>query len=591
MRYKRWVHGPSALGCVLALGLFGLSTSWGQEASRLPTAGLAAGPREQQAGSLAVRETPAEPPTLPASPPSPDKATSPGTDADPPPITVVPQEQGADQKKKERPKSFWETNPPVRPTPRAGWFLILPTGPGYYSLWDFLTGRELEKPPVFPYSPISPMPGSFFDADFRYLENPENKQYDLFDCLHRIHFGDCWMFSTGGEERLRYMNEVDSRLSGRDNSYLLERTRVYGDLWYGNSFRAFVEFLDARSTHQTLNPLIIDQDHGDLLNAFIDVKLLDIGGKPTYVRVGRQEMLFGSQRLISPLDWANTRRTFEGVRLFRQGEYLDLDTFWVQPVIPNPTNFDSVDNLENFYGSWATYRPRKGETFDFYILDLNQARPVAVGANGVKGGFNCYTLGSRWAGDYQHILWDFEGMYQWGDWGRNQEISAGAYTTSMGYHFAQLPMNPQFWIAFDWASGNHDPNGRIHGTFNQLFPFGHYYFGYLDLVGRQNIEDFNMQLSLWPTKWCLALLQWHRFWLESARDSLYAASGAPLRTDPTGRAGRDVGDELDFFLNFHLDMHQDLWIGYSKLFAGDFIRRTGPGGSPELFYVQYSFRW
>jgi hypothetical protein len=32
-------------------------------------------------------------------------------------------------------------------------------------------------------------------------------------------------------------------------------------------------------------------------------------------------------------------------------------------------------------------------------------------------------------------------------------------------------------------------------------------------------------------------------------------------------------------------------VGFSKLYAGEFIKRTGPGVSPELFYLQYSFRW
>jgi hypothetical protein len=32
-------------------------------------------------------------------------------------------------------------------------------------------------------------------------------------------------------------------------------------------------------------------------------------------------------------------------------------------------------------------------------------------------------------------------------------------------------------------------------------------------------------------------------------------------------------------------------LGWSKLFAGEFWRRTGPPSDPQLFYAQYSFRW
>jgi hypothetical protein len=149
---------------------------------------------------------------------------------------------------------------------------------------------------------------------------------------------------------------------------------------------------------------------------------------------------------------------------------------------------------------------------------------------------------------------------------------------------------------YDWASGEQDPTaGHTDSTFNQLFPFGHYYFGYLDLVGRQNIEDWNVQLACFPTKWITAGIQNHRFELVSSRDALYNAGGVALRRDPTGRAGRDVGDEIDVFANFHLTTHQDLLIGFSELFEGSFLQQTNPAGnpvgSPELYYVQYSFKW
>src|SRR5438105_5268451 len=164
------------------------------------------------------------------------------------------------------------------------------------------------------------MPDSFFNADFRYLDDPDNTQRDFFDCLHRIHLRDNWMFSTGGEVRIREMHETDSRLSGIDQNYQQVRTRIYGDLWFQDRFRLYVEYLDAQSFNQRLAPLPIDINRSDLLNLFVDIKLIDINGHPAYVRAGRQELLLGSQRLVSPLDWANTRRSFEGVRGFYTGE-------------------------------------------------------------------------------------------------------------------------------------------------------------------------------------------------------------------------------------------------------------------------------
>src|SRR5262249_47020938 len=213
-------------------------------------------------------------------------------------------------------KPFWATNPPVTPFPRPAFFFIPPSGPGYYTAWECLTGNELENTPKYPYSPISITPFSFFDADFRYLDDPKNTQHDWLDFTKRIHIGDNWLFSVGGEERVRYMNEVDSRLNkaGTDNIYELYRTRVYGDLWYRNVFRIYAEFLDANIVNQDLPPAPIDRVRPTFLNLFADLKVFEFEDKPVYIRGGRQELLYGSERLISPLDWANTRRTFQPLK-------------------------------------------------------------------------------------------------------------------------------------------------------------------------------------------------------------------------------------------------------------------------------------
>src|SRR5262249_18337517 len=246
-----------------------------------------------------------------------------------------------------------------------------------------------------------------------YLDKPNNQQFDPADVLKRIHFGSNgdWMFTTGGEFRWRFENEPDSRLSGKNNNYDLTRLRIYGDLWYQDFFRLYVEGIDARTANQNLPPLPIDINRTELLNCFIDLKLAEIQGQNVYLRTGRQELLYGSQRLISPLDWANTRRTFQGVKAFTTGEKWNVDLFWVQPLIVSPSHFDSVDDRQNFSAFWTTYKPKPGTTVDFYYLNLDNANHIAAGKGGKLGAFNTSTFGARCAGDYNNnLLWDFEAM-------------------------------------------------------------------------------------------------------------------------------------------------------------------------------------
>jgi hypothetical protein len=489
-------------------------------------------------------------------------------------------------------KDPWAKVPPVYPWPPLGWMFIRPNTPGYYSLRDVLTDTWRPKRPTWPWPPFGLNIIPFFDANFQSLHEPNGLGPDwIFDNTKRLHPCPDWMFSIGGEERLRWENQMDDRLTGKDNSYVLERSRVFGDLWYRDLFRVYVEYLDAQSTSQTLPPLAIDIEKNDLLNAFVDLKIGEAKDNPIYFRIGRQELIYGSERLITSKDWANILQNFQGIKAYWRSDNLDLDAFWVEPVIPNPNQISSPDPHQGFAGLWGTYRPDKNSLLDLYVLNLEYGHQVSyLAAPGGRGGYNVTTLGTRSYGEEWNILWDFELMYQTG-MRTSQQISAGAWVTGMGYHFAKLPMNPSFWIYDEFASGSRNPGHGSYGTFNQLFPYGHYYFGWIDDVGRENINDINMELQVYPLNWITMFVQYHVFRLASAYDALYNASGIPIRRDPTGRAGTDVGDELDWVLNFHLDLHHDILLGYSTLFAGEFIKRTGPPGSPDFFFLQYSFRW
>jgi len=262
-------------------------------------------------------------------------------------------EKAACDGKDDGPKSVFSSVPPVfaQAIPRPGFFFMPPKGPGYYSFWDVVKDKYREDRPPQPYGPVSIMLWSFFDADYRYLDKPDAEYQSPSDALKRMHVGDNWMLSIGGEERVRFVNDVNGRLTGGNNNFQLSRTRLYADLWYEDKVRVYVEGIDAERFNGNLPPLATDLNHGDLLNAFVDVKLAELDGAPVYARAGRQEMYYGSQRLISALDWANDRRTFQGVKAFRHSEDFDADVFWVQPVLPNPTRFDSVDDKQNFSGA------------------------------------------------------------------------------------------------------------------------------------------------------------------------------------------------------------------------------------------------
>jgi hypothetical protein len=513
--------------------------------------------------------------------------------------------------------------PAVPVLPRFGWFPIPPFAPGsslnrpgYYTLRNQLNDVLLPDLPKYPYPRFSLMFRPFFDADWRYLDDPNNTEHDPFAFLKRIRFGpdDLFLFTTGGEFRARYEFKGNSGLSnatgGRDDNDDLFRVRVYGDLWITQYVRVYAEFLSATSPDHELPPALPDRDPADFLNLFVDLRALDVADEPVWVRVGRQELLYGSGRLVSTLDWSNTRRTFQGVKAFWQSEDLDVDAFVVNPVVPVGTSAGGdKDGLtppytqETLAGLWSTYKIKQGTDIDLYYLMLQNDQPVFRSPNGGLGSELFNTIGSRFVGDYNNWLWDFEGMAQFGQFGEQRQ-SAWAGTAGIGYSFIDAPMTPAVWVYYENASGSNDVSAKAlppgyagpagPHTFNQLFPFNHYY-DWLDLVGRQNIHDLVTVTSFYPADWLFCWFQTHTFHLDSATDYLYNSAGAGIRRDPTGRSGTSVGTEFDIISNIHIDNHQDILFSYSYLVAGRFLRSTAttPGGreNPQGIFVQYSVRW
>ncbi|MER3416649.1 MAG: alginate export family protein [Gemmataceae bacterium] len=438
-----------------------------------------------------------------------------------------------------------------------------------------------------PYRPV------FYDNDFRYLDQPDNPWQDPFDVFKRLRpIAACDLVTDiGGEFRWQGKVENNRRLNGNNNTYNLFRERLYADTWYADVIRFYVEGIDASSANEDEPPLVIDENRWDLLNIFGEVLLWTDGEHAVSVRYGRQELLFGEQRLISPLDWGNTRRTFdETVRVLWRASRYSLDFFWGRPVIPDVNNFDHGDQSRQFGGLYASFKPRPEWVYDAYFLALLESDDLVPGRRIPFGDFEVYTLGGRWKGTWQDWLGEIEAAVQWGHQADLDRI-AGMFTIGAGRRFPSCCAKPELWIYFDWASGDDDPNDGRFNTFNQLFPLAHKYFGFLDIVARQNIRDLNILLTMTPLEKVRLLAWYHRFWLEEERDGLYNAAGVLIRRDPTGRAGTDVGHELDLVLEILVNPHTDWQFGYSHFAPGNFIKRTGVGGDAEFFYTQFVFRF
>ncbi len=424
----------------------------------------------------------------------------------------------------------------------------------------------------------------FYDNNFGYLCDPCYDHWWPGDRFKRRPIGDHITFDIGGQYRARLMNERNMRrlgLTGRDDDFLLHRTRLYVNGEIGKRVRLFAEMIDADSNYENFAPRPIEVNRADMLNLFGDLLLYgDCCGK-LWGRVGRQELQYGAQRTVSALDWANTRRNFEGYKTFWEGQNWNVDAFYTRPIFPNARQFDSPDYDQEFMGFYTTYKGRESDTFDFYYLVYN---------NG-DANFKFDTVGVRWQGSRNEWLWELEGAYQYGENSDGSDHAAGFWTASLGHSFACCPWKPSLWIYYDWASGD-DDSGAGNG-YHHLFPLAHKFLGFMDLFGRRNIESPNVQLTLSPHEKMKVLFWYYYLFLENRNDTPYSVAMTPFNP-ANAPASADLGHEIDAIVTYTLNPRMSILFGYSHFFAGRYYKLT-PGvpfrGDADFLYTQLTFNF
>lgn len=474
--------------------------------------------------------------------------------------------------------------------------------------------------PSAPKPPPQPWKLTYFDNDFSYKYDPNHLPL-LGENFKDVPLGGLmdWegaeetRISAGGEIRWRSMNEVN-RLRPpfllQDRSvYDLIRWRNYLDLKHSDWVRIYVEMIDAEIFNNDLPATGIDRNRWDLQNAFVDLKVLERDDKPVWLRVGRQELTFGSQRLVSPLDWANTRRNFQGIRLNSPGVDWDLDAWLTNPVntaiIGNgggiglrfgvdylDSRFDPANSNIAFGGGYASYKGIKNHVIDTYLLWAYYDGPFPGGSGFPVG--NRLTYGHRWAGTFNvecgHRAWltDVEGGYQFGD-DRGHSVQAGFVAAGIGHQWKNVMWEPTVWGFYDYATGDGNPGDDVNNTFFQYYGLVHAYMGMIDNLARQNLSDINWRLQLKPTQKLNLQVAQHFFQLANTNDRLYTVGGQPFA--PETNRGSHIGTELDLLATYNVNANLSFEMGYFQFFYGDYINNVSPRGTAEQLYVQTTLRY
>jgi len=442
-----------------------------------------------------------------------------------------------------------------------------------------------------------------YDEDWS-AYNPDDGGTWLSEIKH-LRLSDAVWVSFGGDARLRWESFDGAGFNdANDDDYLLYRSFLHADLHLGEHWRVFVQGRFSDLTDRDLpggNREALDYDKGDLWNTFVEFRY-PVGGQVLTGRLGRMELQYGKQRLISPLDWSNNRRIFDGatLQLADDAGRWTLDAFATQPVIIDGDEFswNESDSNRSFAGLYFTKKLGEASKHgvEAYLLYQQRDAPALVRED-------LYTLGGRAYGPVLgNLSYDAELAWQFGSrevsgqfFDENRDIQAGFASLDLKYSFPEAWGKPFLALGLDYASGDGEPTDGEVETLNQLYPLGHAYLGYIDTVARQNVKAIKLGsgIVLVPNK-LSAAAEFHWFWRAHEGDDLYNAGGASARSarfvTPGGRnvtaQETEIGQELDFTLSYTPYRNLALTLGYSHFFAGDFLKETGTSDDTDFFYLQ-----
>lgn len=429
-----------------------------------------------------------------------------------------------------------------------------------------------------------------YEEGYSYLQDPQERT-DFWDAAKYIPLSDSpdTYLSFGGElrERFEYYSAPGFGLLGEEaDGYLLHRLLLHADVHVGDNFRTFIQFGNHVQAGKN-NVSTVHVDRLDLQQGFVDVRLPIVPANDIdpILRVGRQEMVFGSQRLVAIRDAPNVRRSFDGLRLGDTIDDIRIDGFVTRPVLLKEGVFDDEpDHDQALWGAYSTVPVTlvRGLNADIYYLGFENEH-ARFGT--VSGGEHRHSTGARLFGTTAGWDWDWETLGQFGSFA-GQDIGAWTLATNTGYTFRDISWTPRVGLKADIASGDHDPRDGTLGTFNALFP-KLAYFNEAALVAPANIFDVQPSLSVRPTGNLMLAVGWDFLWRETTNDAVYVAPLTPV-AGTAGRGGRFIGHQASFDAVWQIHRHVLVKASYVHFEVGSALR-TGGGRNVDFAMISAAY--
>ncbi|RME85690.1 MAG: hypothetical protein D6785_04130, partial [Planctomycetota bacterium] len=329
------------------------------------------------------------------------------------------------------------------------------------------------------------------------------------------------------------------------------------------------------------------QDSLDVRQAYGDLNL-DLGGKKAVtLRIGRQELKYGRERLIGGFNWNNVAQSFDAARLMVKLDKIQVDFFGARKVKIDRNGWNNWDEKDDLLGLYIQAKMIKNHQIHVYSFYRNT--PNAGNATPpLNRNLDEITVGFRVTGKQKTLDYTMEFAYQFGKAGvgaNRNDINALAFIGGFGFT-CPCPSKPRLGLEINYASGDDSPNAGAYRTFDNLFPTNHLHYGFMDLASLQNLVDFIIHFSMKPAKNWLFKIDYHILALDTSRDNFYHAGRGIRRAASSTPASEFLGTELDITVKYKVNSFLSFLFGVSKFWAGDYLKDTGTHDNAEFAYFQ-----
>jgi hypothetical protein len=375
----------------------------------------------------------------------------------------------------------------------------------------------------------------------------------------------------GGQIRGRFEGVSGTSITndGPDN-YYASRIRMDLGIRPAQWLRFFAEAQDARvgaynkspAPSTLYNPI-------DIRQLYVELNLEGTGN--VRLRAGREELLFGAERLIGPADWGMSR-TFDALDLTLSEGRAKVDLIAGSVVLIDPTRLDRSKPGEHLYGAYGSVRQvLPGVNLEPYLL-FKQTLDVKS-ETGVLGDALVVSPGARVFGtEPGRIDYTLEVVVQRGSYSTDSIHALGSSSVA-GWTIVDSALKPRVSIEYNYASGDRASKDGERNTFDQFYPSNHNYYGMLDQFGWKNMKNARARFEFLPMKKLKVRTDFNEFYLATVQDALYNSSGTSAVLDRKATSAH-IGSETN---TVGLYQYSKVWkfgAGFGHLFAGEYLKES-----------------